>query len=155
MKYFKNNKSYALSFRKGEGVNGELVEFDCLRVYSDTGNIATTGITQISDEDYKALQENKMFKRALKDNELVEVDEKAIKSDADKMKAKDDEIKALKEQLKKAEGGKAVQELAQAKEENASLKAQLEALKNQKDEAPADAEKADAEKADAEEGEDF
>ena len=119
MKYFKNNKSYALAFRKGEGANGELVDFDCLRVYTDTGNIATTGITQISDEDYKALQENKMFMRAIKDNELVEVDEKEIKSDADK-------------QLKKAEGGKAVEELEQAKKENESLKAQLEALKKGK-----------------------
>ena len=159
MKYFKNNKSYALAFRKGEGVNGELVEFDCLRVYTDTGNIATTGITQISDEDYKALQKNKMFMRAIEDKEIVEVDEKEIKTDADKVKAKDDEIKALKAQLKKAEGGEAVKELEQAKKENESLKAQLEALKNKKADETADDEKvdetADDEKAEAEEGEDF
>jgi hypothetical protein len=142
MKYFKNNKSYALSFRKGEGINGELVEFDCLRVYTDTGNIATTGITKVSEEDLEELKKNKMFLRALKDKELEEVDEKEIKSDADKVKAKDEEIKALKEQLKKAEGGKAVKELEQAKKENESLKAQLEALKNQKAE-------------DKDEGEDF
>ena len=149
MKYFKNTKSYALSFRKGEGVNGELVDFDCLRVYTDTGNIATTGITQISEEDYAELQKNKMFLRAIEDKELVEVDEKEVKSDADKVKAKDDEIKALKAQLKKAEGGKAVEELEQAKQENESLKAQLEALKNKKADVKADAE------AEAEEGEDF
>lgn len=139
MKYFKNNKSYALAFRKGEGVNGELVEFDCMRVYTDTGNIATTGITQISDEDYKALQENKMFMQALKDDEIVEVDEKEVRSDADKVKAKDDEIKELKDKLKQSENGKAVEELEKAKEENKakddeikSLKAQLEGLKKGK-----------------------
>lgn len=150
MKYFKNNKSYALAFRKGEGVNGELFEFDCLRVYTDTGNIATTGITKVSEEDLEELKKNKMFLRALEDKELEEIDEKEVRSDADKVKAKDDEIKALKAQLKKAEGGKAVEELEQAKKENESLKAQLEALKNKK----AD-ETADDEKAETEEGEDF
>lgn len=136
MKYFKNTKSYALAFRKGESVNGELVDFDCLRVYTDTGNIATTGITQISEEDFAELQKNKMFLRAIEDKELVEVDEKEVKSDADKVKAKDTEIKELKEKLKKAEGGKAVEELEKAKKDNEakddeikSLKKQLEALK--------------------------
>lgn len=150
MKYFKNNKSYALAFRKGEGVNGELFEFDCLRVYTDTGNIATTGITKVSEEDLEELKKNKMFLRALEDKELEEIDEKEVRSDADKVKAKDDEIKALKAQLKKAEGGKAVEELEQTKKENESLKAQLEALKNKKADEPADSEKAEAE-----EGEDF
>ena len=137
MKYFKNNNSYALSFRKGDGVNGELVEFDCQRIFTDTGNIATTGITQISEEDYKELQKNKMFLRAVKDKELVEVDEKDVKSDSDKLKAKDEEIKDLKSKLAKAEGGEAVKELEKAQEENKakdeeikSLKAQLESLKN-------------------------
>lgn len=136
MKYFKNNKSYALSFRKGEGTNGELVDFDCLRVYTDTGNIATTGITQISDEDYAELQKSKVFFRALQDNELVEVDEKEVRSDVDKVKAKDAEIKELKEKLKQSDSGKAVEELEKAKEESKakddeikSLKKQLEALK--------------------------
>ena len=139
MKYFKNNKSYALAFRKGEGVNGELFEFDCLRVYTDTGNIATTGITQVSEEDLEELKKNKMFLRALEDKELEEVDEKEVRSDADKVKAKDEEIKALKAQLKKAEGGEAVEELEKAKKENKakddeikSLKAQLEGLKADK-----------------------
>ena len=142
MKYFKNNKSYALSFRKGEGVNGELVDFDCLRVYVDTGNIATTGITQISEEDLEELKKNKMFLRALKDRELEEVDEKEVRSDADKVKAKDNEIKELKEKLKQAEGGKAVEELEKAKKDNKakddeikSLKAQLEGLKKGKKDA--------------------
>jgi hypothetical protein len=137
MKYFKNTNTYALAFRKGEGTNGELVEFDCLRVYRDTGNIATTGITQVSDEDYEELKKNKMFLRAVKDGELVEVDEKEVKTDADKVKAKDKEIAELKAKLKKAEGGKAVEELDKAKKESEakddeikSLKQQLEALKN-------------------------
>ena len=132
MKYFKNNLDYALSFRKGEGVNGELVEFDCLRVYTDTGNIATTGVTKISDEDYAELQKNKMFLRAVEDGELKEVDEKEVATDADKLKAKDDEIIELKKQLKEADKGGAVEKLKLAEEENASLKAQLEALKNEK-----------------------
>lgn len=136
MKYFKNNKSYALAFRKGEGANGELFEFDCLRVYTDTGNIATTGITQVSEKDLEELKKNKMFLRALEDKELEEVDEKEVRSDADKVKAKDTEIKELKEKLKMSEGGKAVEELEKAKKENKakddeikSLKAQLEGLK--------------------------
>lgn len=132
MKYFKNTKNYALSFRKGEGVNGELFEFDCLRIYRDTGNIATTGITQVSDEDLAELQKNKMFLNALKDKELVEVDEKELRSDSDKLQAKEEEIKELKKQLKQADSGEAVKELEKAKEENASLKAQLEALKKDK-----------------------
>lgn len=129
MKYFKNTKDYALSFRKGDVVNGELVDFDCLRVYRDTGNIATTGITAISEEDLAELEKNHMFKRALKDGELIEVAESEVKTGDDKLKEKEAEIKELKQQLKEADKGGAVEKLKKAEEENASLKAQLEALK--------------------------
>lgn len=132
MKFFKNTKNYALAFRKGEGTNGELVDFDCLRVFIDTGNIATTGVTQITDEDYAELCKNKMFLQAIKDKELVEVDESEVRTDSDKLLAKDKEIKELKKKLEQSDNGKAVEELEKTKEENASLKAQLEALKKGK-----------------------
>ena len=143
MKYFKNTKTFALAFRKGEGINGELVDFDCLRVFTDTGNIATTGITQVSDEDFEELSKNKTFLQAIKDKELVEVSEEEVKNPEDKLKAKEAEIKDLKAKLKKAEGGKAVEELERVKAESDAKDEEIKSLKAQLEGLSAGAEKAD------------
>ena len=143
MKYFKNNKSYALAFRKGDGVNGELFEFDCLRVYTDTGNIATTGITAIEDEDFELLKKNKAFAQMFekKGSGLSLVDESQVTGEVDKRASElAEENKELKRQLaeakKQAEGNEDVEAVQKIKDENAKLKAQLENLtKGKKDKA--------------------
>ena len=65
MKYILNEGRYAHSFII-EKANGNLkrevkIELDRRRRYTDTGNIATTGITAIEDEDFELLQKNGAF----------------------------------------------------------------------------------------------
>ena len=139
MKYILNEGRYAHSFVI-EKANGNLkrevkIELDRRRRYTDTGNIATTGITAIEDEDFELLQKNTAFAQMFKDKNsgLSLVDESMVTGEADKKVSElAEENKKLKEQLAQAkkqseenEDAKAVQAI---KDENAKLKAQLESL---------------------------
>ena len=140
MKYILNEGRYAQAFII-EKKNGELarevkIELDRRRRYTDTGNIATTGITAIEDEDFELLKKNKAFAQMFKKegSGLSLVDEAMVTGEADPQASKlAEENKKLKEDLRKAQeavkvskDAKAMKDLA---DENATLKAQLEALK--------------------------
>ena len=51
----KNTGRYALAFTINKNGKEVSIEFDKRRLYLDTGNIATTGITEVSDEDFELL----------------------------------------------------------------------------------------------------
>lgn len=141
----KNTGRYALAFtinKNGKEVN---IEFDRRRLYLDTGNVATSGITEISDEDFELLKKNKQFVKALETETFSEVTAEELAStaaDSEALAAKDAEIAALKAELgKKAPTKKELKEkdeaLAAKDKEINTLKAQLEALSKGKDEATA------------------
>ena len=157
MKYILNEGRYAHSFII-EKANGNLkrevkIELDRRRRYTDTGNIATTGITAIEDEDFELLQKNGAFAQMFKDKNsgLSLVDESMVTGGADKRASElAEENKKLKEQLaqakKQSEGNEDAKAVQAIKDENAKLKAQLESLtKKGKKEEKAEAEKAEDE----------
>lgn len=141
----KNTGRYALAFTINKNGKDVVVEFDRRRLYLDTGNIATSGITEVSDEDFELLKKNKQFVKALETETFSEVTAEELASttaDSEALAAKDAEIAALKAELdKKAPTKKELKEkdeaLAAKDEEINTLKAQLEALSKNKDEAAA------------------
>lgn len=141
----KNTGRYALAFTINKNGKDVVVEFDRSRLYLDTGNVATSGITEVSDEDFELLKKNKQFVKALETETFSEVTAEELASttaDSEALAAKDAEIAALKAELdKKAPTKKELKEkdeaLAAKDEEINTLKAQLEALSKNKDEAAA------------------
>lgn len=141
----KNTGRYALAFTINKNGKDVVVEFDRRRLYLDTGNVATSGITEVSDEDFELLKKNKQFVKALETETFSEVTAEELASttaDSEVLAAKDAEIAALKAELdKKAPTKKELKEkdeaLAAKDEEINTLKAQLEALSKNKDEAAA------------------
>ena len=141
----KNTGRYALAFTIHKNGKDVVVEFDRRRLYLDTGNVATSGITEVSDEDFELLKKNKQFVKALETETFSEVTAEELASttaDSEVLAAKDAEIAALKAELdKKAPTKKELKEkdkaLAAKDEEINTLKAQLEALSKGKDEATA------------------
>ena len=141
----KNTGRYALAFTINKNGKDVVIEFDRRRLYLDTGNVATSGITEVSDEDFELLKKNKQFVKALETETFSEVTAEELTSttaDSEVLAAKDAEIAALKAELgKKAPTKKELKEkdeaLAAKDEEINTLKAQLEALSKGKDEATA------------------
>lgn len=140
----KNTGRYALAFTINKNGKDVVIEFDRRRLYLDTGNVATSGITEVSDEDFELLKKNKQFVKAMETETFSEVtaEELASTTDSEALAAKDAEIAALKAELgKKAPTKKELKEkdeaLAAKDEEINTLKAQLEALSKGKDEATA------------------
>ena len=135
MKYIRNTGRYALAFPilyKGRELK---VELDKRRVYVDTGNIATSGITPLEDDIFAVLFEDENFKKALTDKKfgLEIVEEKAVKTSTEnKLDEVEAENKKLKKALQEAEKKANGTEAKALKDENTSLKAQLEALKKAK-----------------------
>lgn len=124
MKHIRNTGRYAVSFEIMEGNLTKKIILDKRRIYMDTGNIATTGITTVSDEVYEKLEGLKEFQKLMDKGEL------SLASDAEletNVEAKDKEIAELKAKLKKAEGKDIEKELKAKDDEIASLKAKLEA----------------------------
>lgn len=164
MKYILNEGRYAQAFII-EKKNGELtrevkIELDRRRRYTDTGNIATTGITAIEDEDFELLKKNKAFAQMFEKegSGLSLVDESMVTGGADK-KASElaEENRKLKEQLaeakKQSEGNADAETVQKIKDENAKLKAQLESLtKDKKGKAGETADEADSEEKAEDEG---
>lgn len=139
MKYVKNNGRYANAFiltkENGRSVK---IEFDRRRVYLDTGNIATTGITSVSDEDYEELMKIKQFKALIDKKEFELTDGSELKSDSTTIKELKKENEALKKQIEKGTDAKTKKELKDKDDEIASLKAKLEALSKKDEEAEKD-----------------
>ena len=141
----KNTGRYALAFTIHKNGKDVAVEFDRRRLYLDTGNVATSGITEVSDEDFELLKKNKQFVKAMETETFSEVTAEELAStavDSEALAAKDAEIAALKAELgKKAPTKKELKEkdeaLAAKDEEINTLKAQLEALSKNKDETDA------------------
>ena len=137
----KNTGRYALAFTIHKNGKDVVVEFDRRRLYLDTGNVATSGITEVSDEDFELLKKNKQFVKAMETETFSEVTAEELASttaDSEALAAKDAEIAALKAELgKKAPTKKELKEkdeaLAAKDEEINTLKAQLEALSKGKD----------------------
>lgn len=131
MKYVKNFGRYPLTYAYKKGALERKITFDKRRIYFDTGNIATAGITPVEDEVFNALQENKMFVKAVKENRL-ELTDKAEVSTEDEVSKLKAENEKLQRQLKKDNAAKdlkkAEEEKAKLEKENSALKVQLEAL---------------------------
>lgn len=130
MKYVKNEGRYDLAYTYSKGAQKQKIEFIKRRVYMDTGNIATTGITDVDDEIFEKLHENKAFKKALA-NKVLEIVE-APKTVEDRAAALAEENEKLKAELEAAKKAAPVAETSEdveaIKKENADMKAKLEAL---------------------------
>lgn len=139
MKYILNTGRYAVSFKitKSNGkLNREVkIELDRRRIFTDTGNIATTGITAIADEDFELLEKNDAFAKMLKDEKsglrIISESEAVGKPDkqASELIAENKDLKKKIKELEKAQGNTDAEAMKQLADENATLKAQLEALK--------------------------
>ena len=134
MKYVLNTGRYSFTFSLAEK-NGlsRRIEFDRRRFFKDTGNLATNGITEVEDADYKALEAMKNFKRLLKEGTLALVDKPVSEAESqEQLKKKEREIAELKRKLEESKSVD-VEALKKASEEKdteiSSLKEQLEALK--------------------------
>lgn len=140
MKYIKNNLDYAVSFSVMDGTKEKRFEFDCRRIYSDTGNVATTGVTAMEDAEFDYLYKNcKQFKAFFDNGDLSKTSKEGANAVANKVDELTRENEKLKEQLaqkqKEASGEKTAELEAKNKEqanEISDLKKQLEALKKAK-----------------------
>ena len=136
MKYIKNNGRYAVAFTIVKNNRDIKISFDRRRIYMDTGNIATSGITEIEDSDLVELKKLDRFAKLLETKEFEEVDgvKASDTGNSDELvKAKDAEIAKLKKHLEDKAPTK--KELTEKDNEIKTLKAELEALKAIKDEA--------------------
>lgn len=136
MKYVKNNGRYALTYTYVKGAKENKVTFDRLRVYMDTGNIATSGITAVEDDVFEALEENKAFADAMKAGTLIltEPAKDTAADELEKLRAENEKLqKKLDKNASAKELEKAAEEKAQLEGEVANLKAQLEALSTKAD----------------------
>ena len=140
MKYVSNTGRYGVAFEVTFNGRPMKVEFDRKRLFLDTGNIATSGITSVEDELYDVLLTNKRFKKMIDEGELKLIEEKDLKGTSEELDVLKAENEALKAQLEKAgkEGNTAKvdketkKELKAKDDEIKSLKAQLEALTKDK-----------------------
>ena len=159
MKYILNTGRYALSFEIEKKGLKKTIVLDRRRLYTDTGNVATTGITAIEDEDYELLKKLEIFKKRFADEScgLSEIDEEKAMGKPDPQASKlaeenkklREEKKALEKAMKESTDVKAMKDLA---DENATLKAQLEALKAGKPATDTEAPEASDKKANEDEG---
>lgn len=138
MKHVFNGGRYGVAFEVVVGGKERKVEFDRKRLFLDTGNIATSGITSIDDDVYEALKkDNKRFQKMIKSGELKLVDEKALKGTSEEVSALAEENKQLKKQLAEANKQSTPKEvkkqLVDKDNEIKNLKARLEALTKDKD----------------------
>ena len=138
MKHVFNGGRYGVAFEVVVRGKERKVEFDRKRLFLDTGNIATSGITSIDDDIYEALKkDNKRFQKMIKSGELKLVDEKALKGTSEEASALAEENKQLKKQLAEASKQSTPKEVKKQLDDKdneiKNLKAQLEALTKGKD----------------------
>lgn len=139
MKYVFNKGRYGLAFEIVVKGRERKVEFDRRRLYLDTGNVATTGITPVEDDIYDILLENKRFKALIDSGELelTEESELAVKDkEAEALKAENEKLrKELKEVKKETSDKEVKKQMKEKDDEIKSLKAKLEALTEKKEDA--------------------
>lgn len=156
MKYILNTGRYAIAFIIQKNKKEFRLELDKRRLYLDTGNIASTGITPVTEEDLIELKKQAFFNELVEKGSLSILEEDEVKSPSEnKMKKLEEENQKLLEKLAKAEKAdvkKVEQENQILADENATLKAKLEALT--KAQTPVADEEADK-KADKEDTEGF
>lgn len=139
MKYILNTSRYAIAFTIVKNGREVKIPLDVKRLYRDTGNIATSGITPVEDEDFEELKKQSRFNQMIEKGELTLLEEDEVKSpEESKIKTLEKENEDLRQQLEKSEKAdvkeikKENKELERANKElekvNADLKAQLEAL---------------------------
>ena len=139
MKYIKNTGRYAVSFEitKENGRQAKII-LDKRRIYLDTGNVATTGITAVEDKDYEALCKLKRFNKLVETKELFLISEEEANPSSeteDKLRAENEDLKKqLQEVNEKAVNKEAKEKIKTQEKEIKDLKAQLEALKGDKKE---------------------
>ena len=147
MKYIQNNGRYALAFEITKGSRNIKLVLDRRRVYMDTGNIATTGITAVEEDDYEKLCEFKRFNKLMEAGELELTDISKVDTAETKVKELEEANKKLEAELKKAKKDDSKEldkQLKDKDKEISDLKAQLEALTKTK-KAKASAKKDEAE----------
>lgn len=136
MKYVFNKGRYTQSFSIQVKGRERLVSFDRRRVYRDTGNVATTGVTEVEDDIYELLLENKRFKALIDSEEFVLTEKVTSESTSEvnaELKAENESLKkALKEAEAKNSNKEVKAEMKVKDEEIKSLRAQLEALTKDK-----------------------
>ena len=136
MKYILNTGRYAIAFTIVKKDRPLKIALDKRRLYMDTGNVATTGITPVEEADIEELKKQKRFNDMLEKGELTIMEEHEIKSpEENKISKLEDENKELRDKLAKAENAdvKEVEEKNKILEdENKKLKEQLEALGGKK-----------------------
>ena len=148
MKYIKNTGRYAIAFPITKNNREVKIELDKRRLYTDTGNIATTGLTPVDDKDLEELKKINRFNTMVEKGELTILKESEVRTpDENKIKALEEKNAELEQKLKEAENAdvKKIEEEKKAlADENASLRERLEKLaKGGKNKDKADKEKAD------------
>lgn len=132
MKYIQNKGRYALSFEITKDNRNVRIVFDRRRIYMDTGNIATTGITAVEDEDYEELLKLKRFKKLFETKEFELTDITKVETTETKVKELEDANKKLTEELEKAKKKATPAEVKKQLDEKDKvindLKSQLESL---------------------------
>ena len=132
MKYILNTGRYAIAFIIQKNKKEFRLELDKRRLYLDTGNVASTGITPVTEEDLIELKKQVFFNELVEKGSLSILEEDEVKSPSEnKMKKLEEENQKLLEKLAKAEKAdvkKVEQENQILADENATLKAKLEAL---------------------------
>lgn len=164
MKYILNTGRYAVAFIIQKNKKEFRLELDKRRLYLDTGNVASTGITPVTEEDLEELKKQAFFNDLVKKGSLSILEEDEVKSPSEnKLKKLEEENQRLQEELKKAEkpdvkkikdeNKTLTDENKVLSDENANLKAQLEALTKAQTKAQTPvASEEDGEKADDTEG---
>ncbi len=148
MKYIQNNGRYAIAYTIVKDGKEVKIALDRKRIYMDTGNVATTGITAVEDEDYEELMKLKRFAKQIEAGELMLTEKSAVETAETKVADLEKENAELKAKLEAKEEAPSKKELKEKDKEIADLKAQLEALKTkepEKSEGTAEAPKNDTE----------
>lgn len=132
MLYIKNTGRYAIAFTIVKNNREVKIELDRRRLYMDTGNIATTGITAVEEADVEEMKKQKRFNAMLESGELELLKEEEVRSpEENKVKELEQKNLELQKKLEEAEkktDKKIKDENKVLKDENATLKAKLEAL---------------------------
>lgn len=139
MKYIQNNGRYAISYTIVKNGREAKIALDKKRIYRDTGNIATAGITAVEDEDFEELMKLPRFAKQFEDGELMLTEKSAVETAETKVADLEKENAELKAKLEAKDEAPSKKELKEKDKEIADLKAKLEALsKDNKgtDEAP-------------------
>lgn len=133
MVYIKNNKKYSCSFTVNKDGKRTVFTFDCLRRYTDTGNLFTSGVTELSEKDFNWLYSNsKQFKDYVDRGVFVKQKTNGLARAEDKVASQEKRIAELEGLLaeKTKEASAATNDtIDKLENENRTLKEELEAIR--------------------------